>query len=115
MILTSWRLRLLSFLRFGLKTSQGLLFHPFQTTFSLVSQKKNRLWIFLPAIYFLLLTFVWRFWLRSFALFFLRANCILMLVKTSLLFFFLYWQLSLFYLFFKILFSLQKGNQCQPH
>lgn len=88
--------------------SLGLLLHPYQTMFSLVREKFLRLLAFTPVIIFLFLTLIWRILLRPLTLLFLSATCPLMIIKTTVLFFCLFWQIALLYLFFKFSFIISR-------
>lgn len=91
-----------------LKTSLGLLLHPYQTMQLLFLKKTFIIFTFTPIFYYLTATFFWRFLLRSIVLYFFPATCSLMIFKTTIAFFAFYWQVSLLYLFFKFKFYLQE-------
>ena len=79
----------------------GLLLHPYQTLFSMIHNRFARLLVISPGAIFLVLTLLWRLLFRPLILHFFSATCLLMVIKTSALFFCLFWQISLLYLFFK--------------
>jgi hypothetical protein len=91
------------------KTSFGLILHPYQTIQTLYQGHSLFLFVITPTIYFTLATLIWRFVLRPFVTHFLTASCPLMLIKTTIVFFALFWQLSLIYLLTKFIFNQKKG------
>jgi hypothetical protein len=99
----NWRANIFGSGYWVAKTSLGFLLHPYQTMpqlFSLSRPASHPLAFFLvltPTIYYLLAVFCWRLFLRDLIALFLVANCPLMIIKTSVVFFTLYWQLSLLY------------------
>ncbi len=97
----------LSYFYASLKIVFGLLLHPYQTVFSLVRQQFCRFLVAAPLLIFSFLTLFWRFFFRPLILYFFSATCPLMVVKTSVLFFCLFWQVALFYLFLKFSFVLK--------
>lgn len=100
-----------SYFYFCAKITFGLLIHPYKTLLATLRERFCRFLIFSPTFLFLLLTFFWRFLFRPLILHFFSATCFLMVIKTSVLFFCLFWQITLLYLFFKfiLVLSSQKG------
>jgi hypothetical protein len=103
------------FLYLLFKTSLGFLLHPYQTLQIIVAANRPHAWLYqimliiTPALYYLLALLVWRLLLRALVSYFLQANCVLMVIKTSLVFFALYWQLCLLYLYGKLMLVQKKG------
>lgn len=93
-----------------LKTSLGLLLHPYQTMQSLFLKKSFLIFTFTPVFYYVAATIIWRLFLRPAALYFFSATCPLMIFKTTIAFFAFYWQASLLYLFFKFKTHLQERH-----
>ncbi len=99
----------LSALYFFLRRFAGLLLHPRLTLITLIQTPLTRPLIFAPTLVFAFLLLLWRLLLRPLTLLFLAPSCPLMVVKTSVLFFFLYWQLALIYLFIRLLFAYNRS------
>jgi hypothetical protein len=100
------------------QTSLGFLLHPYQTIQTLVAlggQSFARLYqvllIITPALYYFLTMLIWRLGLRALVSYFLPASCPLMVIKTCLVFFALYWQLCLLYLYGKFTWAQKKGQR----
>ncbi|MDO5561457.1 MAG: hypothetical protein Q4G02_01650 [bacterium] len=92
------------------KVTLGLLLHPYQTMLSLV-REKFFLWLTLaPTIIFFVLTLLWRAIFRPLILLFFQANCPLMIAKTSVLFFCLFWQIALLYLLCKFIVLIKESK-----
>jgi hypothetical protein len=110
-----FRQNFFSLVYFLAKTSVGFLLHPYLTMaalFRVSHQSSFPLTLFLvltPSIYFTCAAAIWRLFLRHLVNYFVVANCPLMLLKTSTVFFALYWQLCLLYLFNKFNTKRQKG------
>lgn len=100
-----------SYFYFCSKITFGLLIHPYKTLLATLRERFCRFLIFSPTFFFIFLTILWRLLFRPLILHFFSATCFLMIIKTSVLFFCLFWQLTLIYLFFKFIFVLssQKG------
>lgn len=100
-----------SYFYFCSKITFGLLLHPYQTLFATLRERFCRFLLFSPTFIFLVLTFLWRLFFRPLILHFFTATCFLMIIKTSILFFCFFWQITLLYLFFKfiLVFSTKKG------
>lgn len=93
-----------------LRSSWALCCRPYQTV-AMLAHHRHWWLVFTPAVYYILLLLIWRFLLRAPVQQFVPANCFLMMIKTSIVFFTLYWQISLLYLSIKLkLWSPRKGN-----
>jgi hypothetical protein len=104
----TWRQEVSVIAYWILKTSFGLLVHPYQMMEELLALKgksKRRMVIGLvltPGIYYGMSVVVWRLGLREVVNYLVTANCPLMIIKTGVVFFAGYWQLSLLYLWGKL-------------
>ena len=89
--------------------SQGLLLHPYQTMQSLVCEQVFIWMSFLPSIFLVSLTLIWRYVLFIILNFFLSQIFLIAPLVSAmkffgnwLIFFCLYWQIVLGYLLFRI-------------
>ena len=83
------------------RISFGLLRHPYQTMHQLFTHRLTQWLVLSPVFYFLIALFCWRLLIRPLVITFLSATCGLMLIKTTVVFFTFFWQLSLLYLYLK--------------
>lgn len=99
------KINLSSFVYSLFQIAQGLIFHPYQTMQSLVREKVFAWMSFLPTIFLIILTLIWRYGIQTLILmFFPQLFDRVILVKLVkflanwLIFFCLYWQMVLAYL-----------------
>ena len=87
------RTKILSIIYAFIQISQGLFLHPYQTMQSLVREKFLVWLVFIPTVYLMLVTLVWRHLVLAI------VNIQLPLLLTHwFLFFCIYWQCLLIYL-----------------